>query len=396
MKKSYLMIAAAVALFTACAEKDTFKDVDTQDVAIGFTNYVGKTTKGEITTSNITDYEFGVYGWKYKEGAPSTKPSIQLFDNERVYYANQDWKNKTVRYWDKSVICADLTDANDFNGYYFYAYTPYVSGDNTVSFTRTANNAATGFTYNLGTQVFADASESATVDLCVARAENISYENSNTYDASITVHNTAHVAFIFNHVLSKLAFKVKKEGFHEKAESTDDPTHTVELKEIKIAFPTATNVKWTQTSKSADNGSISYDNSSNTSTLVQPIANSNPAPTYTTVYPTGNYTGQAVENTAAVISGAKEYIVTPNILPAGQDNSQKHKMLLEVKYEINYHDDATNPTIDEQTATGEVEINFVENCFYYLVVNIKPVKIEFDVDRIEGFTPADDVIANVQ
>ena len=50
MKKSYLMIAAAAALFAACAENDTIKEVN-EDVAIGFDGkYVNKATRAEISS----------------------------------------------------------------------------------------------------------------------------------------------------------------------------------------------------------------------------------------------------------------------------------------------------------------------------------------------------------
>jgi len=382
MKKSYLMIAAAAALFAACSSNDTFKEIGNQDVAIGFeSQYSGKQTKAEINIDwfKTVNNAFGVYGWKHKE--TSTDPqTIPLFSNEQVKFDGtvdpNDWTHTHVRYWDKSLVA----DPTDKNGYYFYAYAPY-SAD-AVTFVRTANSpATTGFTYNLGTQVVADASQAATVDLCVARVENTDYASCHSHSNTIGTY-VGHVSFIFNHVLSKLAFKVKSDGF--------DASHDVTIKELKVAFPSATNVKWTQTSKNADAGSISYDNNNSESTLTQPTSST----TKTTVY--SDATGQNVTTSAVAISGATQYIVTPNILPAGQDNSQKHKLLIEVKYDVNYHDDPTNPTIDTQIATGEAEINFVENYFYYLVVNIKPAKIEFDVERVEGFTTATDQTVDVQ
>ncbi len=383
MKKSYLMIAAAATLLTACMGNDTFKEIKNQEVSIGFeSQYSEKQTKAEIDINwfKTVNNAFGVYGWKHKEG--STDPqTISLFSNEEVKFDGtvnpNDWTHQNVRYWDKSLVA----DNDNKNGYYFYAYAPYSS--TAASFVRTAvsPSTTTGFVYDLGSQVVADASDAATVDLCVARVENTDYTKCHNHSNTIVTYE-GHVSFIFNHVLSKLAFKVKSEGFED--------AYTVTLKELKIAFPSASNVKWTQTAKNADAGSISYDNGNSESTLSQPTAST----TKTIVYSNG--TGQEVNTSAAVINGAKQYIVTPNILPAGQVDSQKHSMLLEVKYEINYHDDANNPTIESQTATGSASINFVENYFYYLVVNIKPAKIEFDVESVEGFTPATDETVIVQ
>ena len=362
MKKSLLFFASTALFFAACSSNDTFKEVN-EDVAIGFSNnYVGKATKAEITTANITGSSFGVYGYKYREGA--TNPAtVQLFSNEQVTYTNNDWTHANVRYWDKSVVAADLSDDTDYNGYYFYAYVPYNAS---ASFARTGST--NGFTYPLQA-VFADAANDA-VDLCVARAENITFTTCNTYDNTITTHNAAHVAFIFNHVLSKLAFKVKTEGF--------DSDYIVTIKKLNIAFPTATSIKWTQTAKGADAGTISYDNNQNTSTLTQPADLTNKQ----SVFDGSQVVSTAANNTAAVLSGAKNYIVTPNV-----SSSQNHTMQLEVIYELNYND--ANSTTEQQIATGTAEINFVQNYFYYLVVNIKPTEIRFDVDRVEGFTPAD-------
>lgn len=371
MKKSYLMIAAAAALFAACSNVDTFKEVN-EDVAIGFSNnYVGKSTKAEITNASITGSSFGVYGYKYREGA--TDPAtVQLFNNEQVSYSNGDWTHTTVRYWDKSVVAADLTDNDDYNGYYFYAYVPYSAS---AGFARTG--ATNGFTYTLN-DVFANAAGDDAIDLCVARAENITFTTCNTYDASIQTHNAAHVAFVFNHVLSKLAFKVKTEGF--------ETAYTVTIKKLNIAFPTATNIKWTQTAKGADAGTISYENNQNTSTLTQPADLTNKE----SVFDGSQEVSTAANNTAAILSGAKNYIVTPNV-----SSSQNHTMQLEVIYELNYNDG--NSTTEQQIATGTAAINFAENYFYYLVVNIKPTAIEFDVDRVEGFTTySPDSSADVQ
>lgn len=382
MKKSYLMITAAAALLAACSSNDTFKEVANENVLIGFeSNYSGKQTKAEIDINwfKTVDNSFGVYGWKHKETS-SDPQTVPLFSNERVKFDGtvtpNDWTHTTVRYWDKSLVADNVNQ----NGYYFYAYAPY--SENAVSFVRAAESpATTGFNYNLGTQVVADASQAATVDLCVARVENTDYTQCHSHSNTITTY-AGHVSFVFNHVLSKLAFKVKSEGFEN--------TYTVTLKELKVAFPSASNVKWTQTAKNADAGSISYDNNSSESTLQQPDDNT----TKTIVY--SDNTGQTVTTSGLAITNAKQYIVTPNILPAGQANSQKHNMLLEVKYEINYNDDANNPTIETQIATGSASINFVQNYFYYLVVNIKPAKIEFDVESVQGFTPAADETVDVQ
>ena len=351
------MIAAAAALFAACAENDTFKEVN-EDVAIGFNNYVEKTTKAEITSTNITSSDFGVYGYKYKEGSASPKATIQLFNNERVYYSSNDWKHDITRYWDKSVVAG----GTDQNGYFFYAYAPYSA--TAVSFDRTAVSPATttGFKYNLGTQVFADATDANTIDLCVARAEDIDYNNCNSYTTFSGTHDDAHVVFIFNHVLSKLTFNVKKGN-------RIDANHKVELNSLEVAFPTVTGtgakVEWTQTSKSDNAGTVAYTG------LTQPTTST----TKTSILTGGT---QNVTTTSAAINNVNSYIVTPNT------GSAKHTIQLKVGYTITLED---NTTKDIQAATGTFEYTFVENYHYILTVVINPETIEFDVDAVNDFSP---------
>ena len=103
MKKSQLFLAAAAVILAACSSNDTFKEVN-EDVAIGFNNYVAKATKGEITTSSITSYHFGVYGYK-EETSPTTR-TVTLFNNEDVRYSSDDWTHDNIRYWDKNATGA--------------------------------------------------------------------------------------------------------------------------------------------------------------------------------------------------------------------------------------------------------------------------------------------------
>lgn len=351
MKKSYLMIAAAAALFAACSSNDTFKEVDVQDVAIGFSGeYVAKTTKAIITTAWMSQADsdlngdpvnesnkFGVYGYK-KESTEKT-----LFANERVYWkaniTTPDWYHPTVRYWDKGA-----SDAYDF-----YAYAPYSNTEGVVTFNRTAVSEKTGFVYSLGTQVFANAADAATIDLCVARKINTDYAEC----------SDSHVSFTFEHVLSLLDFNIKK--------SSSLANNEVKLQSINIAIPQGTGFKWTQTAMNADAGVISH------TTLTQPEESS----TKSEVVVTGST--QVINVSSNAITGAKSYIVTPNI-----SDQEKHTIQMEVKYSIEYEDH----TIDNQTATGSVSFQYQQDYHYTLTITINPATIEFDVDAVNGFQTA--------
>ena len=59
MKKS-LFIIAATALVISCSSNDSFKEIETQDVPIGFGNaYIGKITKANDGEMNVTTIATG-------------------------------------------------------------------------------------------------------------------------------------------------------------------------------------------------------------------------------------------------------------------------------------------------------------------------------------------------
>ncbi len=353
MKKSYLMIAAVAAIFAACSENDTFKEVVNKEVAIGFeSSYATKTTKAEINDTWMKESgdKFGVYGYK-------TEPDkvVTLFSNERVYYTS-DWEHTSVRYWDK----------NADNAYDFYAYAPYSAS--AASFVKDAVSPSTktGFTYNLGTQVFADATLPATVDLCVAAVEGTDY-NECLYGANNDQVSDGHVSFTFDHVLSKLSFNVKK---------VETLTATVTLNALKMEFPSATSVNWAQKSKSTTLGDKTGDTPVYVGDITYGGYEAPDANSYGVTIVSEKT--QTVTTTTTAIADAHSYIVTPNVVATPV---QKHNINVKVEYTIDYG----NNIVETQTATGVAEINFVENYHYTLTITIDPAKIEFDVDAVNGW-----------
>ncbi len=360
MKKSYLMIAAAATLLVACAGNDTFKEVVNDEVAIGFeSSFASKTTKAEIDNAwmKTSGDKFGVYGYKQE-----TDKVVTLFNNERVYY-DADWMHQSVRYWDKSAVEA----------YDFYAYAPYSSSNTVVSFTKDATApATTGFTYNLDTQVFADATLDQTIDLCIAAVEHTDYNK--CYSPNTNTASDGHVSFTFDHVLSKLSFNVKK---------ATDLNATVTLNALKMEFPSATSVNWAQKSKSVTSG----DKTAATPVYVGDITYGGYAAPAADTYDVTIVSGktQTVTTASTAIADAHSYIVAPNVVA---DPVQKHNINVKVEYTIDYGDQI----VETQTATGIAEINFVENYHYTLTITIDPAKIEFDVDAVHGW---DELNANV-
>lgn len=343
MKKSFLLIATVAVMMAACSETDSIKD-NNEDVAIGFSSpYLSKPTKAEITDSwkTTNGSTFGVFGYK---------TTTQLFDNETVTYGTS-WTHPTVRYWDKSASAA--------TAYKFYAYAPHISGV-------TINNGL--FTVPLSTQVFADATTAATVDLCVAQAiEGIGYGNATYTDPAGTV------TFTFNHMLSKLSFKVKK---------VSTLTYDVKLNSLYVGFPTGTGVSWTQATKPAAataTGAITY------ATYTPATAN-----TYSTEIVSGK--SQTVNDSeGAVIADAHSFIVTPVGNVTNSTAITNHAINVKVGYTIDYDTNASDDVhvYDEQEAYGVANIAFAQGNHYYLTIIINPDKIEFDVKIIVGFTDVD-------
>lgn len=119
MKKSYLMMAAAVAMLTACSQTDVLNEAQVQDEAqaIGFSTYSNKSTRA-INDTNLENYHetFGVWTDKTYDGSTMT-PVMENYQvnkpttGETWVYAGIG--TQELKYWDKRA------------SYKFYAYAPY-------------------------------------------------------------------------------------------------------------------------------------------------------------------------------------------------------------------------------------------------------------------------------
>ena len=125
MKKSYLMMAAAVAMLTACSQTDVLNEAQVQDEAqaIGFSTYANKVTR----TSSSADLEayhktFGVWAYKtYGTAETVVMPNYVVAYDDNGKGSN-DWDydgtkgiaaGQSLKYWDKRA------------SYQFFAYAPY-------------------------------------------------------------------------------------------------------------------------------------------------------------------------------------------------------------------------------------------------------------------------------
>ena len=385
MKKNYLLIAAAAALFAACAQTDTIKDVDTQDVAIGFsTQGVNKTTRAEMTMDwlKTVNNSFGVYGFKGVAGVSGT---TNLFTNEEVKYqsvtptggtAYNDWRHETVRFWDKNS-----------NAYNFYAYAPYnaynVAWDNTKGFS---------FSGIPVIQLIDNSNNNSNEDLVVAAAqENYSYAQCATDHTNITAGHPVHddpsagyVPFIFHHILSKLSFNVKTHADYSN-------TAVFTVKEIRLNFPSLDEsvanygVAWNENSKDDVDGTTVYTGytTAETTSIVYE----------TEVY--NNATGVTANSTAQPIGNA--FIVTPK-----NGTVTGHAFGIKVTYDVQYKKlnpaYATDNTVDQYindvkeedcVATGTIAATTYtpsQNEWWTITIDINPESIQFCADKVESWT----------
>ena len=169
MKKSYLMIAAAATMLTACMGNEMKNDVkDFGNSEISFSTYASRQTKTDPTADNSSattkwnlenhHTSFDVWAWKYYNGAWVSKA---VYDKGTVNWNSSAWvtTGDNVRYWDKSA-----------EKYYFYAAAP--SSNKWV-----LNSKYTASTNELGNNAYLSY---ANFSLAGGLANNLSYNNGST------------------------------------------------------------------------------------------------------------------------------------------------------------------------------------------------------------------------
>lgn len=140
MKKSYLIIAAAAAIFAACQESDTFRnDIQEEGVengeTIGFTSFTEKVTKAQNSDAlyswTFFDHQESFQVWARK----NNQPLKEIFDGTKVTVTENagvyTYSYSPERYWDKVA-----------DNYFFYAAAP-----------APADGAAWSWTFNGGNTI---------------------------------------------------------------------------------------------------------------------------------------------------------------------------------------------------------------------------------------------------
>lgn len=178
------MMAAAATMFAACTQSDFVNLVPETPQAIGFENYVGKSTRAEIT--DVADLETAggkMYVWGWKTDALSTTHAIfGTVDaaGTEVYYddaAATKWNYADKKYWDKE------------STYDFYAVAPAAPAGVTYKIDADRKISIVGAT---------SASATSATDYLIDRAGDTGHQGS--------VGGT--VKFDFNHVMTKVTVQV--------------------------------------------------------------------------------------------------------------------------------------------------------------------------------------------
>ena len=229
MKKSYLMIAAAAALFAACSDNDTFREItNTEGPEISFSTYAQKATRAENSDStytlNLSDHHLSFKVWGFK----NTSTDL-VFDGDSVKYANSQWSYINKRYWDKAATT-----------YEFYAFAPHtapftfkgVSGIDTqkngyFTITSAYNKAGENVSPKNSTDpvvVWKDYAETD-VDLMIADTCRLS-------GSALKTAQNGQVTLNFIHILSRLNITVKTVPGFDPDEAEDD---SIKVSKITIS-----------------------------------------------------------------------------------------------------------------------------------------------------------------
>ena len=139
MKKSYLMLAAAAALFAACSNDDGVAEaqkaeqqVAAGEVPVGFDTYVNRSTTragivGETTLAKIKAENAGFGVFAYYTNADNYDQSFtpNFMYNQHVKFESDAYTYSPVKYWSNEFGSGAASE--DADKISFFAYAPYVS-----------------------------------------------------------------------------------------------------------------------------------------------------------------------------------------------------------------------------------------------------------------------------
>ena len=407
MKKSYLMIAAAVLTFAACSNNDYVKEIvdENEAVLIGFETFHEKATKAAVNTAaNLTDANggFGVFGFNHTDNKTVSSGSIDVsaantvFNNVKVWYsAGADTKEFTYevpKYWDK------------YKYYTFFAYAPYNASTvsltkTTGKFTRTdvaslqSTNSTTTVTVGSNSRTKYDAAdETGVVDYLIAVCVP-GQKYAATNQSGYTGYEKT-VGFTFNHILSKLNVNVQAKNEattgHQYKGVSDIQVSSLFIENLPNV---SSSVTYTQTN--AD-GALGTFTPANYTTNLNIIGGTNATTAGPLYILDGGASGSPIVAPTTYINQNFHYFVAPNT-PTGTDHD---KYYLNIAYTINYVDGTSDPftrrvDLSALTAAGvnpavatTAFTSMVQNYVYNINVTIGLDQIYFAVDEVTDWATA--------
>lgn len=407
MKKSYLMIAAAAALFAACAEKDTFKSIESEDVLIGFETFHEKATKATATDAitareNLTKAHggFGVWGYKgapTSVGAATGSPATvdvsgftTVFDNVQVWYENSTTPTRgftyaVPKYWDKAME------------YIFFAYAPYDAtnasindekGIITIADIPSIQDVSTS-TGSGQTLVFNGSTTTNVTDYLMATYvtdQKLVAENKTTtpdgtnqnYGDGNDIRYTGQqqtVGLTFGHMLSKLQINLQASEQYSGVEYIK--VDALSIERMPVSSSTAS---FTQTSPTAPAGAYTPNTYSSE---LQVIGANGTSTSSLYILKDGDLGNDGVTITLPTKQNQSfNYYVAPNVADNSTTTDVTEKYLLNVTYTIHYVDN-----IEEEVTVEDVDLSdkltaLLQNNQYVLTIKIALNQIYFDVISI--------------
>ena len=186
MKRTIYLGALALAALTMtnCSNDESVYSAATEtQKAIGFETYATRPNQGRglpTTGETIKTSSFGVLGYETEgEWTNATTPSFM--PNQKVEWNTNRWIYNPVKLWPETKFVS------------FFAYAPYMNTNGIELATKAGANPKLTYTLPVG-------SPATMVDIVTAQAVNQKYSDET---------NKGTVAFTFNHILSRVGFRVK-------------------------------------------------------------------------------------------------------------------------------------------------------------------------------------------
>ena len=359
------LLASAAVSFTACQKDEVISQIP-QDNAIGFGTYVGRDAQTKASVSTLETMKndnkgFGVYayytgGTNWESAMNTATPTF--FTNQQVKWSTSiapaGWDYETKKYW-----------PGESNNYKisFFAYAPYEEEtDNTGDLITTLSSSST--TGDPSIKYTVPETVSNQIDLLVADPVTDTYYKDD---------NGGTVSFTFNHVLSRIGFKVKT--------ARDD--YKITIKEITVS------------GKFYTSGTLNLNSGEWTN---QSVAKNNSETEIATDYTVSEFNNKAtnLRNTNGLdITKDGHYIM---VIPTTLNTDDKNVSVTVIyNYAYKVSNDTYAAEVENTTATGSVKVNFEKGNAYNLVMTLDPLKpIIFDVTSVSEWTPTNGTDVTVQ